>query len=380
MNRDVLQLLRKANPVPTQPSYQPEELRNRVEAILGTVEPQVETTSLLRRGQVNPPSTGPRWLRPAIAAAVVLAVAGAATTVAVARRPSGAAHGQAATVACQVSTAGGVAATTARLRLAETTVTVRVAALGGHVTAITTRPGAGTLSFTAKAISGEQAAPACAATTTSIRPLIMAAVPIDRNGAPTSNPLRGLTFAVPRTDLQYSRLSRTQRAALATALSYTDCTRRPIPRANQVAVMCSSAARPSGPSAGPFDAYLLGPSLAGDADITAASAIAPSAAGNATWTVQLTLDSATASALAVFRQAHHSTSPNRTARNCSRASTPCADFLAITVNGAVSTAPLTASSGPGSIQISAQFTRASASALAASLTAASIRLQPLRAR
>jgi preprotein translocase subunit SecD len=378
MKSDALELLRDANPVPTQPSYQPAELRQRVAAILGSVEPQIETTSLLRRGQIDPPPTGPRWLRPAIAAAVVLVVAGAATTVGVARRTSGANDGPAATVACQVSTADGVSATTARLRSAQTAITVRVEALGGRVTSVETRPGVGTLSLTAKALSHEQAASACAATTTSIRPLIMATVPIDRAGAPTSNPLRGLPFAVPRTDVQYNRLSPTQRAVLSTALSHTDCTRRPIPRADQVVVMCSSAEGPSGPATGSFGAYLLGPALAGDADVVAASATAPSAAGNATWTVQLTPDPVTASGLAAFRQAHHSTRQSRTASNCSRASTPCADFLAITVNGAVSTAPLTVAPGPGSIQISGQFTRVGASALAANLTAARIHLQPLR--
>ena len=116
--------------------------------------------------------------------------------------------------------------------------------------------------------------------------------------------------------------------------------------------------------------YLLGPVIVPGTEISSADAQAPNTAnGQTEWTVSLNLKSAGDSSWGKYTGAHNiNNGTGGAVTQCGSTATPCADYVAFTLDGTVITAPVneTAISGVAT-QISGNFTPSSAKTLAQEL-------------
>ena len=215
------------------------------------------------------------------------------------------------------------------------------------------------------------------------RPVVMPAVPFTPAASTSSSatpstststtksldPLKGLKFAIPKSEAEYDKLTTAQQQQLQTALANFDCTSKSKPPdlVNQTLIACDE---PVGTSP-PTQIYLLGPVIVAGNQISSASAVAPNlTSGQTQWTVSLNLKPSGQTAWAKYTGAHHSTqSPNiPPVTSCGASTAPCAEYVAFTLDGSVVSAPHNeAAINGGATQISGSFTQSSAEKLAQQL-------------
>jgi preprotein translocase subunit SecD len=118
-------------------------------------------------------------------------------------------------------------------------------------------------------------------------------------------------------------------------------------------------------------AYLLGPIVVKGTEITTASAVAPSVSqGQTEWTVSLGLKGSGQTAWGKYTSAHniHSSGATADPTTCSSSATPCADFVAFTLDGDVLSTPVNESAiNGGNTQITGNFTHSSPDKIAKEL-------------
>jgi preprotein translocase subunit SecD len=166
-------------------------------------------------------------------------------------------------------------------------------------------------------------------------------------------------------------LDATAAQALAAQLTNFDCSKAQTEpdRDNQYYVVCGTGIT------GPRQeyAYLLGPVIVPGTQIGSASAQAPNAAaGQGDWTILLKLKGKGDSAWAHYTADHNIGGSSNTSSGvtaCGPSSTPCVDFVAFTLNGAVISSPVNEEAIPAgqATQISGSFTASSSKALAQQL-------------
>lgn len=196
-----------------------------------------------------------------------------------------------------------------------------------------------------------------------VRPLVAPAVSVPRGAGRWTEPLQGLSFPVPSTAAGYDRLSAADQQQLRTALETTNCDSQSASAAT-TRVACGHTL------GGSRTAYLLGPSLLGNAGIKSATAVAPSPGiGETQWTVSLVLRAPAATAFARYTAAHHTSDlAIHGGPYCGLGEPPCDDVLAFVINGSVVSVPVTvAPINGGTIQMSGNFDKKSATTLAQEL-------------
>ena len=197
-------------------------------------------------------------------------------------------------------------------------------------------------------------------TTTSAKTTPAGATPSATAGAtaPPGDPFKNLGFALPTSDTAFSALTPARQAALKAALANFDCSTRPADVPTEPLPACDNGTPPTAK-------YLLGPVIVAGTEISSAGAVAPSANGNSSWTVSINLKSKGQTAWANFTGAHHSSASTDNAGTCSATTTPCADYVGFTLDGAVIGAPpQTESTINGTTQVSGQFSESTAKDLA----------------
>jgi preprotein translocase subunit SecD len=169
-----------------------------------------------------------------------------------------------------------------------------------------------------------------------------------------SNPLAKLTFKVPTTEAAFDKLTQAQQQELATALTTLDCTstqqEQDLP--NSYFLACDTNDNRTASLA-----YLLGPVIVPGHEIKGASAVAPNASqGQTQWTVSLSLKSTGQANWAKYTSAHNiggDSSQTAGPTQCASSGTPCADFVAFTLDGVAVSVPVNESAiNGGSTQIS----------------------------
>jgi len=177
----------------------------------------------------------------------------------------------------------------------------------------------------------------------------------------SANPFAGLPFAVPTSDTAYAALSPTQQQQIQTALSNFDCNaaQDEPDLVNKTFLACEGGQL----------AYLLGPVIVPGHEISGASAQAPNVSqGQTEWTVSLSLKSTGQTRWAKYTGAHNigSTKAQPTSvTQCGASATPCADYVAFTLDGNVISAPVNEEPiNGGKTQISGSFTQKSSKQLA----------------
>jgi preprotein translocase subunit SecD len=197
--------------------------------------------------------------------------------------------------------------------------------------------------------------------------------PTSSPSAPTksADPLKGLGFAVPKDDAAFNKLSPTQQQELQTRLANFDCTsEQPDDKAQrtQPFIACDSKDPNKATSV-----FLLGPVIVPGTEISSATANPPDLSGNggsAQWTVSLNLKSSGSKAWANYTGKHNTGGQdiNTPITACGPSGTPCADYVAFTLDGAVVSSPYNREAINGqATQISGSFNEDSATLLAREL-------------
>ncbi|MDQ6848951.1 MAG: protein translocase subunit SecD [Actinomycetota bacterium] len=198
-----------------------------------------------------------------------------------------------------------------------------------------------TPSATPSATSAPPAAPACSAN--SVARIAKAA-----------------KFSVPLSEADYSKLSPTNQKLLAAALAGFDCASGQSEKddPNSYFVACDNSGL----------AYLLGTVIVAGKQIADASAVAPNISSGATeWTVSLNLKGSGQSAWADYTSKHNvnQVAPTTSQSGCGPSTTPCADYVAFTLDGIVISSPYNNQTiNGGTTQITGSFTSSSANDLA----------------
>lgn len=208
------------------------------------------------------------------------------------------------------------------------------------------------------------------------RPVVMPPVAWPRPSTPTTSPapakktadpLRGLSFPVPIVDTAYYKLTPAQQRQLQTRLAIFDCSSDQRNAAAQPLIACDRKE----PSKAKL-VYLLGAVIVPGTAVAKATAIAPTVSNGGTdWAVWLELDADGARAWAKYTGAHNTggQNPGEPITGCGASATPCADYVAVTVDGAVISSPYLRDVIEGeATQISGNFTAESARKLADQLS------------
>lgn len=181
----------------------------------------------------------------------------------------------------------------------------------------------------------------------------------------SAHPFAGLTFPIPTSDTAFAKLSTTQQQQLQTALGNFDCTagQDEPDLVNKPFLACDD-----GKTYGAQVAYLLGPVIVPGHEIKAAAAQAPNVSqGQTEWTVSLDLKTSGQTAWAKYTGAHNlgsSTATGGSVTQCGAGGTPCADYVAFTLDGNVISAPVNQEAiNGGTTQISGNFTQSSSKQL-----------------
>jgi preprotein translocase subunit SecD len=197
------------------------------------------------------------------------------------------------------------------------------------------------------------------------------ATPTGSAGATSADPLVNLGFAVPQTEDAYAKLTAAQQTALQTALAKFDCGSKPVDDTKAKTYLACDSTDPKKATY----VYLLGPVVVPGTEIGSASALAPGTQqGQTQWVVSLHLKSSGQASWANWTSKHNTDNqtPSGSITSCGTgadpttgtAATPCADYVAFTLDAAVINAPYTGSTINGDTQISGGFTQKSATDLA----------------
>jgi preprotein translocase subunit SecD len=187
----------------------------------------------------------------------------------------------------------------------------------------------------------------------------------------TATPFKGLSFAVPKSEAEFDKLTSAQKQELQSRLASLDCTAdQPdgLSQRGQPLVACDSK-QPGQATL----AFLLGPVIVPGTEISSATANPPDFSGNggsAEWTVSLSLKSSGSSAWAKYTGAHNTggQTVSDSITSCGSSATPCANYVAFTLDGAVISSPYNRDAINGqATQISGGFTETSATLLAREL-------------
>ncbi len=178
--------------------------------------------------------------------------------------------------------------------------------------------------------------------------------------AKSANPLAGLSFAIPQNEAAYDKLTSAQQTELRAAVQNFDCNSKP-PDDNKhpTLLACDSATSPT-------MIYLLGPIIVPGTEISSASAQAPNGT-TLQWAVSLNLKSTGQKAWSDYTSAHNTggVDSSTSITTCDSTTTPCADFVAFTLDGVVVSSPYNREAINGvATQISGNFDQTSATALA----------------
>jgi preprotein translocase subunit SecD len=178
--------------------------------------------------------------------------------------------------------------------------------------------------------------------------------------AKSANPLAGLKFAIPQNETAYNKLTEAQKTELRAAMQNFDCNSKPPDDDKHPTLLaCDSATAPT-------TIFLLGPIIVPGTEISSASAQAPNGT-NLQWAVSLNLKSTGQKAWADYTTAHNTGGQESTTSitTCDTTTTPCADFVAFTLDGVVVSSPYNQQAINGvATQISGNFDQKSATALA----------------
>jgi preprotein translocase subunit SecD len=211
------------------------------------------------------------------------------------------------------------------------------------------------------------AAPSTTPTTSATTPPAQSATPTPSASATTpaptgksANPLAGLKFAIPQNETAYNKLTEAQKTELRAAMQNFDCNSKPPDDDKHPTLLaCDSATSPT-------TIFLLGPIIVPGTEISSASAQAPNGT-NLQWAVSLNLKSSGQKAWANYTTAHNTGGQESTTSitTCDTTTTPCADFVAFTLDGVVVSSPYNQQAINGvATQISGNFDQKSATALA----------------
>ncbi len=187
----------------------------------------------------------------------------------------------------------------------------------------------------------------------------------------TSDPFKGIAFTVPLDEAAYNKLKPEQQQELKARMASYDCrTDQPdgIPERSKYMLACDKKAADANA------VYLLGKVIVAGTEISSASAVQPNVGGTgggtAEWTVSLNLKSTGQRQWANYTGAHNTNGQDTTTSitSCGSSGTPCADYVAFTLDGAVISAPYNRDAINGqATQISGGFTESSANQLAKQL-------------
>ena len=211
------------------------------------------------------------------------------------------------------------------------------------------------------------AAPSTTPTTSATTPPAQSASPTPSASATTpaptaksANPLAGLKFAIPQNETAYNKLTEAQKTELRAAMQNFDCNSKPPDDDKHPTLLaCDSATSPT-------TIFLLGPIIVPGTEVSSASAQAPNGT-NLQWAVSLNLKSSGQKAWANYTTAHNTGGQESTTSitTCDTTTTPCADFVAFTLDGVVVSSPYNQQAINGvATQISGNFDQKSATALA----------------
>ena len=211
------------------------------------------------------------------------------------------------------------------------------------------------------------AAPSTTPTTSATTPPAQSATPTPSASATTpaptgksANPLAGLKFAIPQNETAYNKLTEAQKTELRAAMQNFDCNSKPPDDDKHPTLLaCDSATSPT-------TIFLLGPIIVPGTEISSAGAQAPNGT-NLQWAVSLNLKSSGQKAWANYTTAHNTGGQESTTSitTCDTTTTPCADFVAFTLDGVVVSSPYNQQAINGvATQISGNFDQKSATALA----------------
>ena len=209
------------------------------------------------------------------------------------------------------------------------------------------------------------AAPSTTPTTSATTPPAQSATPTPSATTPaptgkSANPLAGLKFAIPQNETAYNKLTEAQKTELRAAMQNFDCNSKPPDDDKHPTLLaCDSATSPT-------TIFLLGPIIVPGTEVSSASAQAPNGT-NLQWAVSLNLKSSGQKAWANYTTAHNTGGQESTTSitTCDTTTTPCADFVAFTLDGVVVSSPYNQQAINGvATQISGNFDQKSATALA----------------
>ena len=184
----------------------------------------------------------------------------------------------------------------------------------------------------------------------------------------TATPFKNLGFPLPTSEAEYNKLNQAQQQELQAAMATYDCTADQPDIPGKDLIACDSKA-PGKATA----IYLLGPVIVAGTEISSASAVAPNVGGqggSAVWTVSLSLKSTGSGQWAKYTGAHNTGGQDTTTSisQCGSSGTPCADYVAFTLDGVVISAPYNRDAINGqATQISGGFDESSATQLARQL-------------
>jgi preprotein translocase subunit SecD len=220
----------------------------------------------------------------------------------------------------------------------------------------------------ARPLGAPRAAPTSTAAKSTPAPTSPAASP-SPSAAPapaTAHPFQGLKFPIPTSDTEFNKLSAAQQQQLQTAISNFDCTAA---QDEPDLVKKDFIACDDGKTYGAQLAYLLGPVIVPGHEIKTAAAQAPNVSqGQTEWTVSLDLKGTGQTNWAKYTGAHNLGSAQASGgavTQCGSSGTPCADYVAFTLDGDVISAPVNQEAiNGGKTQISGNFTQKSSKQLA----------------
>jgi preprotein translocase subunit SecD len=169
-----------------------------------------------------------------------------------------------------------------------------------------------------------------------------------------------LKFAIPQNETAYNKLTEAQKTELRAAMQNFDCNSKPPDDDKHPTLLaCDSATSPT-------LVYLLGPIIVPGTEISSATADAPNGT-NLQWAVSLNLKSTGQKAWAAYTTAHNTAGVDSSTSitTCDPTTTPCADFVAFTLDGVVVSSPYNKEAINGvATQISGSFDQTSATDLA----------------
>ena len=176
------------------------------------------------------------------------------------------------------------------------------------------------------------------------------------NGLPYPFNCFGKGFSLPTSEAEFQKLSPGQQQALTQALNIYDCKTPVVDNPTKGMVTCNDTGS---------EKYLLGSVLIAGEQVSGAAAQPPSPSqGQLEWTVRLSLKSGAQTTWAKYTAAHSSQTQSADITSCGPNSTPCAEFVAFTLDRKVITAPHNQSAITGDTEISGNFTEQSATQLA----------------